>query len=749
MAALVLFLALSLILPISWVALKVVDQRWYDRNRKTYKVSFPRDLDAERVEAWLGSISGTLVSKTHRLFGIPTIVYEVSGTPAGIEHRLKVPWTHAEVIIPRLRTKIPGIRIEEDNGWPERQNWTAVREFGLTNANRQLTIRNGADVAHDFLSAMQSLQDGEKLTMQLVVSTTSPQRLPVRGEAKTTEFSANSILGGNRLASADEVNDRRDKLVQPNFLAVLRVGAVASTQIRADSLIFRIRSVLNSITGPASAWVRRFGRHQTIAERLAFAKTPVRMPIQLSAPELTALIAWPVGNPFVSGLPTPLSKQLPAPINVPSTGRVIGHSTFPGAERPVAIGYGESLQHLYGLGPTGSGKSVTMQNIVKQDMEHGYGVVVLEPQGSLVEALIDLVPPERLNDVIVFDPSDTANPVGFNILHQGNPHAVADQIAAVFEHIYGDSGVWARQVLFFGLRTLAYDDQSTVLDLASLVAPQNKADEDRRREFINKVKDPELRAFWAGFDSRQPAERKRVAQPVIDRIWQLTARRELRNILGQPQSSFSMDDVVRNNKILLVNLSKLPAESANLMGTLIVDALWRSVQTTRSDKATFLHIDEFQRFINLPFDVGDMLARARGLGLGMHLVHQHMHQLPSELQQAVLSNTKSKYFFQTSADDARMAAREFGELVSHEDFMHLGRYETLARILTPSGMSPPLSIANLAPPASNGRGKDVLNHSRKTYGRPIAEVEAILRARLLEDYGPKIDIDSRPPIDDF
>lgn len=96
-----------------------------------------------------------------------------------------------------------------------------------------------------------------------------------------------------------------------------------------------------------------------------------------------------------------------------------------------------------------------------------------------------------------------------------------------------------------------------------------------------------------------------------------------------------------------------------------------------------------------------------------------------------------------------MAAREFGELVSHEDFMHLGRYETLARILTPSGMSPPLSIANLAPPASNGRGKDVLNHSRKTYGRPIAEVEAILRARLLEDYGPKIDIDSRPPIDDF
>lgn len=730
---------------------KFLDQKDRDRNRRTYKLYFPADLDSDRATAFVRSLSGTLIAKNHRLGGVPTLVLETWATQQGIEHKLKVPWTHADHIVQQLRSLVPGIRVEPEDEWPERRRWTQSVEVGLRQSHRQLRIYNGADAATSILASLQPLEAGETVMVQWVVSPMTPERLPIHGEAKSTEQGILSLLtNGN--ASRDEVNDRRDKLAEPNVLAVLRVGAIVPTKesgqlskARADHLVFRVRAAITGVRGPAAKFVKRFVSQQKLSDRIALASAPMVFPMQLSAPELTALLGWPIGNPFVTGLPAPMSKQLPTPISVPAVGRVIGRSTFPGNERPVALGYAEALQHLWLLGPTGSGKSVTLTNIVKQDMERGYGVIVMEPQGTLIQGVIDVVPRERLNDVILLDVNDTDMPVGFNLLQQGNPHTVADELAALFEHLYESNGVWAKELFFFGLRTLASDDQSTFLDLVPLIMPTD-ADYEWRRKLISNLRDTELREFWQRLDAQPPARRQTIAQPVLDRIWQLTARRELRNIIGQPQSSFLMDDVVRDNKILLVNLSKLPRESAGLMGTLIMNSVWHSVQSVRSDKPTFLHLDEFQRFVNLPIEPDDMLARARGLGLGMTLAHQHLEQLPNNVQQAVLNNAKSKVVFQTGAEDARIVAREFGTTVGQADFQNLARYETLARIMTPTGMSPPVTVATAAPPKSVGTGREVLYRARQTYGRPVAEVEQQIRARNVGAPGASED-GQRPTID--
>ena len=728
MTAALLFLLIPLVAGIGVAVTKWLDQKGIDANRRTYKLAFPSDLDGERVDAWLKSISGTLISGSRRLFGVPTIAFEVWATQQGIQHRMKVPYTHADYVVSQLRSLVPGIRVEPEDQWPARTKWTRSVEVGLTRSSHQLRIYNSADVAASILSALQALKDNEVVMIQWVVSPTTPERLPVQNETKSDEVSLHQLVRGG-MANRDEIEDRRAKLKDPNVLAVLRVAAIANTPVRGDHLIYRVKAALSSVRSPSTRFVKRQVSSSTLTKRIANCSAPLFFPMQLSTPEMTALLAWPIGNPFISGLPAPMSRQLPAPLSVPSVGRVLGRSTFPGSERPVALGYKESLQHLWLLGATGSGKSVTLTNVIKQDMEHGYGVVVMEPQGSLIENIVDVVPPDRVDDVIVMDVNDMANPVGFNLMQQASPHVVADELSALFEHMYENSGVWAKELFFFGLRTLAEDPQATFIDLSALVMPQNDGQAEWRRNLINKVQDPEIRQFWRRLDSQAPASRMRIAQPVLDRIWQLTARRELRNIIGQSESTFTMDDVVRNNKILLVNLSKLPKESSSLMGTLIMNSLWHSVQAVRADKPTFLHIDEFQRFLNLPIEPDDMLARARGLGLGMTLAHQHLDQLPKNVEQAVLNNAKSKMVFQASSDDARTVAREFGDTVTANDFMHMARYETMVRVMTQTGMSPPMTVANTPPAQSNGRGKAVLKASREKYGRPVAEVEQAMRDR--------------------
>lgn len=678
-------------------------------------------MDDDRVTAWVRSISGTLRAGPSRFVGVPTIAFEMWASTDGIVHRMKVPWQHTEYVIPQLRSLVPGIRVTPEDDFPMHQ-WTRGVEVGLTNSARQLRIFSPADVSASLLASVQALEPGEVVVIQWVVSPAVPEHKPVHSVSKTQEMKWRNMFHGD-LASRDEIDDRRAKLDEPNMLAVLRVAAKAKTDVRADHLIYRVKAALASTRGPATKFVKRFVSDHRLQERIRNASGSLYFPMQLSAKELTALIAWPIGNPNVPGLPAPLSRHLPPTEAVPSIGRVIGRSTFPGAERPVAIGYVDALKHVHVSGPTGSGKTVLLANMLKQDIENGYGVVLIESKGDLFQSALDYIPPSRIQDTIVLDVNDTKRPVGFNLLRQGDPRVVIDEIQMLFEHMYEAKSVWTREVLYHGLRTLASDPNLTFVDLAPLLVPTTAEDGEWRDELIRNLRDPELRSFWQRLDNQPRTAQDRITQPVMDRIWQLNARPEIRNIIGQSDSSFQMDDVIRGNKILLVNLAGLPRETASLVGTLLMNSLWHSVKSTAGNRSNFLYLDEFQSFLNLPVDPEDMLAKARGFGLGMTLAHQHLGQLPSELKQAVLANARSKIVFQTSAEDARAMSREFGASVDDKDFMHLSQYEVLARVASSGGVSSPFTVSTTAPAKGYNRAKHVVFESRQAYGRPVGLVE--------------------------
>lgn len=706
--------------------LKRAEQRNKDRNRVTYQLSFPADMTTEQVVAWLRAISGTLRS-AGGFSGVPTVAFEMWSTEAGIKHRIKIPWQHAPYILPQLLTHIPGMRYTPEEEWPSR-DWTQAVEVGMSHPGRQLFVPSPESMAASLLTSVGNLDGPETILVQLVMAPALRSAPPIHRETPTDHINARTLFGSNQ-ASRDEVNDRRRKLEEPNMVAVMRVAAFAETDDRAQHLLHNVRKAVSQTQTAAMQYKSRLVTRNGLQERLQHASAPLHWPMALAATELAALLGWPIGAPNVAGLPQALARHLPTPEMVPKAGRIIGRSTFPGRERKIAISHDEALKHMHVMGPTGAGKTALLANMLRQDVEQGYGAILIESKGDLFEAALHAIPAVRLKDVIVLDVNDTSMPVGFNILREGNPAIIVDELLLLFNQLFKDNpSLWTQEVLYHGLHTLLVDPANTFIDLAPLIAP-NEEDENWREKMTRLASsDPQLRTFWQRLENKGRQEQDRITQPVMSRIWPLY-RSKLRNILGQSESSFHMRDVIEGNKILLVNLSNIEKEAASLMGTLLMNAIWSAVKTTRGAKPNFLYLDEFQDFINLPVDARDMLAKARSFGLGMVLAHQHLGQLPHDLQLAISANARSKIVFQAAAADAKSMANEFGASVSVDDFMNLSKYEAIAKVSTSQGISPPLTLATLPPAKPSGLAGRLLYESRQTYGRPRTAVEEAMYKR--------------------
>lgn len=705
-----------------------LDQEALDKDRQTYVLSHPTDLDADRITAWVRSVSGTKKSIWHGFRGKPTIAFETWSTGEGIKHRIKIPWQNAaDYIIPQLR--LHGVTVTPDESRPKLA-WTHVVEIGLQHSARTLAIYNAAQASASLLASVAAVKEHEIVMVQIVATPTSRQKLPAHEHARSLEPGIRMLTEG-ATANRDEVNERRDKLGEPNMLAILRIGVVANTDQRAKHLARRVQQALTALQGHATRFIGSgITTHNGRMSRINEAASPaMRFPMQLSASELATLIAWPIDSPGVAGLPPMSARHVHASQLVPTEGIVLGHSNVPGAERPIAVSFEDARKHTHVLGSIGSGKTALMGNYFRQVVAKGYGAVLIERKGDLFSAAMDYIPADRVNDVIVLDVTDEIHPVAFNVLDQGDPLTVIDEITALIDYLSRGTGssVWLKSVSYHGLRTLVTQPGTTLVDLPALLVPN--ADEVIWRDnLIRGLKDKELRNFWQRMDNLSPAQYDNMTRPVLDRYWQLVNRPAMRNIIGQSHSSFQLADVLNQKKILLINLSRLPKETAELFGSMMFNLLWDTVQREQPKSPLFLFLDEFQSYVNLPFDPEDMLVKARSLGLPMVLAHQHLNQLPSSLLEAIQSNTKTKVVFQTGAKDARAMSNELPG-VTVDDLQHLGEFETAVRVGINGGSSPSLTMKTLPPAKGYGRANQVKASSRQQYGRHVSTVEQDILTR--------------------
>lgn len=688
-----------------------------------FQLRWPREITSEQVTQMFRLLATAA--------GWPVIV-EAIGLPGAVEHRLALPLGQAESMVDQLRATLPGLSVE---ALSERSALTLTYavELRLSTARRSLRTDDISGVNRALLTALARLHKGERLVLQWVLGRALP---PVAVPNHASGLAHESWLGALLLApfgppspmDAEARGALRSKQAEPGWRLTGRVAVQAKSESRERQLIRQVVGALSSSAAPGVGWRLRRVRPQRVSE----ARLPWRLPLRLNAVELATLSAWPVG--LTSELPVErIGSRLVAPSKaIPSQGRVIGEASFPGRERPLALSATDSLRHVHVIGPTGTGKSTLLMNLITQDIATGRAVVVIEPKGDLIADVLARIPAARIGDVVLLDPTDTERPVGLNplALNGRSPELAADQLLGLFHSLYAAHwGPRTHDILGASLLTLA---RTPGMSLAAL--PLLLTDAGFRRRIRRGVVDPiGLEPFWNAYEAWSEPERAAAIAPVMNKLRPLLLRPEMRAMIGQTRGSFNLRRIFTERKILLVNLSKglLGPETSALFGSLVVAQLWqtilgRSAIAPERRHPVYAYVDEFQDYLHLPLDFADALAQARGLGVGFVVAHQHLHQLDPAMRSAVLANVQSRIAFRLPSEDARAIAA--GSALDPEDFQSLGAFHGYAQLVARAAVQPWCSLRSLPPGEPITDPALVRTTSRLAYGRDRAAVEAELQA---------------------
>lgn len=722
------------------LAASVVLLRWLDVRRlnstmHAYRLRFPRDLDPARIVRFVAGLSGLMPPWWQRPIRTSAITFETRATDLEIDHYLILPEALEPVVISHMRAALPGVRLsslKDDRA----ARPTLAAELGLSTSSRPLRVDQPQAVAASILASLHPLRPGETAMLQWVLAPAAVPRRP-RQASETSGVPSwlSFVLRSGGLPDARAVRDAEAKQAEPTFIAVGRIGVVAGHIARQRLLLRRMTGAFHLANAPGVHLRVRWLLSRRVARRIERRSVPLlRWPAVLNAAEVAQVIGFPMRDVLVSGLTLGAARQLPPPADIPRAGSVLAHSTYPGAERPLAIAPKDRLRHLHLLGPTGAGKSTLLLNLITQDMAAGYGLVVVDPKGDLIQDCLDRVPPSRTNDVILLDPTDDDRPVGLNPLAGANGRSdlVVEQVVGIFHKLYAEFwGPRTDDILRAALLTLTSQPGMTLCEVPLLLT-----DEGFRRRLVGRIDDPiALEPFWGWFEGLSTGERTSAIGPVLNKLRAFLLRRRIRNVIGQAEPALDFDRLLATNQILFVSLAKglLGEEAASLVGALVLARLWqatlgRAGLPAENRTPVFCHVDEFQDYLSLPTSIGDMLVQARSFGLGMTLAHQHLGQLPAALREGVIANARSKVVFQTTTKDARALAPEFAPLTS-DDLQGLGPYEVALKVALAGRVSSAATGVTVPPPEPTGLGEAVRAASRERFGRDRAGVEAAIRRR--------------------
>lgn len=394
-------------------------------------------------------------------------------------------------------------------------------------------------------------------------------------------------------------------------------------------------------------------------------------------------------------------------------------------------------RHIYVIGKTGMGKSTLLENLAIQDIINGNGLAVIDPHGSFAEALLDFVPEHRINDVLYFAPFDMEYPVSFNVMEDVGPdkrHLVANGLMSAFKKIWVDA--WsARMEYILGnilLALLEYPD-STLVGVNRMLA-----DKEYRDKVIDNITDPSVKAFWLDeFNKYGERYMQEAGAAIQNKIGQFVSNPIIRNIIGQPRSSFDIRSIMDSKKIMIVNLSKgrVGEANANLLGGMLVTKIYLAAMS-RADlnpeqmKAApnfYLFVDEFQSFANESF--ADILSEARKYKLNLTIAHQYVEQMPEEVRSAVFGNVGTMITFRIGAFDSEIFEKEYAPQFAAQDLVNLGFAQIYLKLMIDGVSSQPFSAATMAPwkkPETIYRDL-IIERSREQFAATRAAVEESIR----------------------
>ena len=608
-------------------------------------------------------------------------------------------------------------------------------EFGLEREFMFPLASGKIDPFIGIIGAMAELQPGEMGLFQVLFQ---PVQQPW---AESILRSVTQLDGKPLFVNSPELTAAAERKVErPLFAAVVRIMARTKTRQRLLEIARDLAGSLRVFANlQGNALIPLHNEEYPFEAHLADAllRQTRRSGMVLTSDELFGFVHLPASAVRSSVLLRDAGRTKAAPAIVrQGPGVVIGDNEHAGQTVPVFLKADQRVRHTHIIGSNGTGKSSLLLNLIRQDIENGDGVAVLDPHGDLIDQILGFIPEDRIKDVVLVDPSDVEFPIGFNILQahsEEEKRLLASDLVGMFRRLatsWGDQmdTVLQNAILVF----LESSRGGTLADLRRfLLEPPF------RSEFLQTVQDPELIYYWQKMFP-QLGGGKSIGS-VLTRLQDFFSQKPLRNMVSQRENKLDFADIMDSRKIFLAKLSEglCGEENSYLLGTLLVSkfqqlAMARQAQKVAVRQDFWLYIDEFQHFITP--SMAKILTGARKYRLGLTLAHQELHQLQSDpkVASAVMTQPCTRIVLRVGDDDAK----KLGDGFESFDAQSLTRLEKFHAIVRVEQNDCDFNLALRKPEPSDGGGEQIaaiIAASRAQYATPRAEVEAVLLAGIRPD----------------
>lgn len=407
-----------------------------------------------------------------------------------------------------------------------------------------------------------------------------------------------------------------------------------------------------------------------------------------------------------------------------------GLTNFRGINHQFGMLRSDRSRHIYIIGQTGAGKSGTLELFALSDIFHNQGYAIIDPHGDFAVNNMKFIPASRLKDVVYFSPADTAYPLGFNPLEVTDPNMktnISSEVIGVLKRMFAESwGPRLEYILRYTILALLDRPETTMLDITRMLT-----DKKFREETLSYCTDTVVLNFWkVEFASWQDKFVSEAIAPVLNKVGAFTANPTIRNIIGQPKSTFNIREIMDEGKILVVNLSKglIGEDNAAILGAFLVTkiqlaAMSRSDIPNVEDRRPFyLYVDEFQNFATDSF--ATILSEARKYGLNLTVANQYISQMSDTVRDAVFGNVGTMISFRVSADDSPILAKQFEPQFEPTDLLQMHNRNFIINMVIKGEKSPAFSAKTLElPPPQNDNTPLIIENTRRHYSRTRAEVE--------------------------
>lgn len=411
-----------------------------------------------------------------------------------------------------------------------------------------------------------------------------------------------------------------------------------------------------------------------------------------------------------------------------------------GKRIPFGIKQKDRARHMYIIGKTGMGKSTLLENMAIQDIRNGEGLAFIDPHGGTVDKLLDYIPEHRIKDVVYFAPFDLEHPIAFNIMEDvgyDKRHLVVSGLMAAFKKIWVDA--WSARMEYILTNTLLalleYPD-ATLLGVNRMYT-----DKSYRKKVVENIKDPVVKDFWVKEFATYTDRYTQEATPAIqNKIGQFTSNPLIRNIIGQPKSSFDLRTLMDERKILIINLSKGLVGDTNtqLLGSMLTTRIFLAAMSRANASAGelarlpnfYFYVDEFQNFANETF--AEILSEARKYKLNLIIAHQYIEQMEEEVRDAVFGNVGTTVTFRVGPFDAETLETIFSPEFKQEDLVNLGFAQIYLSLMIDGIGSRPFSAVTIPPiePPLRSYRAEVIASSRATFAAQRNSIEDAIVSEL-------------------